>query len=138
MPANAPLRTLALIRIALLAGVLLFGGVCWYVHRAGPPPPPAPSTLRALRAVGMVVWAAAVVGIVVARLRLDGAARRRGGGAAAETANLRILAWAAGQAAALYGGVVYFLTGNPQWYVFGLTMMLGAFVVVPVRERGRG
>lgn len=128
------LRTLALIRIALLAGVLLLGGVCWLLHRGGPRPLPDPSTLSALRTLGMLVWAMALVGVVLVRLRLDAGARRRAAGAAADTASLRILGWAAGQATALYGGVVYLITGDPQWYLFGLVMMLGTFVVVPVRE----
>lgn len=135
MAAPTSVRTLALIRIALLAGVLLFGGVCWLVHRAGPRPFPDPSTLGALRTAGLAVWTLAIVGVIFARLLLDSRARRRAAGAAADAAPLRILGWAAGQAAALYGGVVWLLTGDPQWYAFGLVMMLGALVLVPATER---
>jgi hypothetical protein len=137
MPRPPPsVRTLAIIRLALLAGVLLFGVVVWLVHRSGNAPPANASTVAALRPVGMAIWAGAVLAVLFIRFRLDALGRTRPGGlAVGDSAALRLLAWAAGEAAALFGGVLYFLSGDPRWYGYGITLMVASFILVPVRPR---
>jgi ABC-type Mn2+/Zn2+ transport system permease subunit len=45
-----------------------------------------------------------------------------------------IIAWAIGEAAALFGGVYYFLSGEPQWFIIGLFLMLASFILFPIRR----
>jgi len=45
-----------------------------------------------------------------------------------------LILWAVGEGAALFGGVLYLLTNEPQWYGLGLLAMLTNFVLVPARR----
>jgi hypothetical protein len=49
--------------------------------------------------------------------------------------SLRMIAWATGEAAALFGGVYWFNSGDPSRYTIGLIALLATFVVVPLRTR---
>ena len=40
--------------------------------------------------------------------------------------------WAIGEAPALFGGVLFLLTNEPQWYGLGLLVMLTTFVLTPI------
>ena len=124
------LARLALIRVAMLAGVLTFGTVIWFLRRDGSPPLLGEAA-DTLRLVGMVVGAVAVVGIAVFRTL---ASRAPEGG---QRAAYSIVGWALGEAAALYGGVYYFLAGRPLGYMLGLMLLLAAFVFIPVAPRRR-
>jgi hypothetical protein len=120
------LRVQRIIRLALLAGVLTFGGVVWFVLRDGglETAPLEPGFLYGF----VAVLVASGVGIAVIQLRHA---------AETEPARLQALAiagWAVGEAPALLGGVLYLLSGNPVPYLVGLGMMLVAFVMIPVRE----
>ncbi|HEX6534651.1 MAG TPA: hypothetical protein VF041_08635 [Gemmatimonadaceae bacterium] len=120
------LRPLGLVRIALLLGVLMFGAVIWWNSRQAPPAPTTltPTALRGLVLGLAVVALITMIGVRVMLGRVRGA-RRRG--------TLCIVAWAAGEAAALAGGVYYFAFHDPQWYVVGLFVLITSFVVVPLR-----
>jgi hypothetical protein len=126
----------AIIRLALLAGALLFGAVIWWLARDGRVPlgraggaAPDPDALRPLRLIGPVLSVGAVA--VAAALRAMIARTADPG----RIASLRILAWAAGEAAALFGGVYWLLSGDSSRYVIGLIAMLATYVVVPLRAR---
>ena len=130
---NPPLSraaNLALIRIALLGGVLLFGGVSYYLHHAGSAPPaPGAEQARMLRWIGYAVWGGAIAAIFAVRAlfaRATDAGRR---------ANLTIIGWALGESPALYGGVIYFLSGDWQLYIAGLVAMLTTFAIFPAPRR---
>ena len=124
-----------IIRLALLAGALLFGGVIAMLASRGSVPLPGPGggardpgALRVLRLVGPALS----VGAVAASLFLRAAiARTRD---PARVASLRVIAWAAGEAAALFGGVYWMLSGDSSRYLIGLIAMLATFVVVPLRR----
>lgn len=120
------LRSLGLIRVALLLGVLMFGAVTWWQSRQAPP---APTTLTPTELRGLVLGLAvvALITMIAVRVLLGRVreARRRG--------TLCIVAWAAGEAPALAGGVYYFAFHDPRWYVVGLFVLITSFVVVPLR-----
>lgn len=126
-PSPGDLRALALIRISLLVGVLIFGALTWWLQRAGDRPPSDPASLRTLRTAGFAIWAAALALLGFLRTRLAGlseSARR----------SYLVIGWGVAEAVALFGGVVYFLTGDPRWYLAGLFFMIGSFLVFPLRR----
>lgn len=118
--------TLRIIRIAFLSGVLMFGALVYYLDgQRGPLGTPNPGALQVAN-LGLLVLAA--VGIMIIQRRH--AAERD----PARRSTLNIAGWAMGEATALFGGVHYMLVGSPIPYLVGLTMMIAAFVVVPIRE----
>ena len=118
---------IALIRISLLLGVLLFGAVTWFLHRDPSWQPQDPSTVAGVRRAMYVVWAGAIVTLLALRPRLGAAT-----GAARQS--LLVIAWAIGEGAALLGGVYYFLTDDARAFLGGLIVMLGAFLLYPIRR----
>lgn len=114
-----------LIRLALIAGVLMFGAVILFVHRQ---PSWKAGTLPS--ALGYVLLAYAIVAISIARavrghLLREADPQRR--------VSLLIIGWAIGEAAGLFGAVIFFVTGQGQWYLLGLVAMLSVFAFLPTR-----
>ncbi len=122
-----PASSLAVVRIALLVGVLMFGAVTYYVQRGANWEPAAPDVLSTLHTVMLAVLVLAVVLLLVLRSRLE---RRSEAG----ERTMLIMAWAIGESAALFGGVYYFLSGNGQWFIIGLFVMLASFILFPIRR----
>jgi hypothetical protein len=127
-PQNNQLQTkaIALVGMALWLGVLAFGAVVLFVHRAGTlpiQPAQAPLTYAQLFVcVGAVVFALAMRGGI--RLMGDGPER-----------NSKILSvWACGNGAALFGAVLFLLSDERQSYAVGLLSMLTTFILVPLRR----
>ena len=119
--------TMAIIRISLLMGVLLFGAVSWFLHRDPSRERADPESLAALRRAMLAVWVLAIAAILALRPRLGrvtGEARR----------SFLLIVWAIGEGAALIGGVHYFLGGDPLSFLGGLVVMLGAFLLFPIRQ----
>lgn len=119
--------TLRIIRVALLSGVLMFGGVAYYLTQQqgrglGP------ENADMLQIVNIVILVGAAAGVMMVQRRH--AAERD----PAKRQTLNIVAWAMGEATALFGGVHFLLVGNPIPYLVGLVMMIATFVVVPIRE----
>jgi hypothetical protein len=118
--------TLRIIRIAFLAGVLIFGGIVFYLtsQEGGS----APETADALQMANIVLLVLAAIGILFIQRRHAAEpdpARR---------STLNIAGWAMGEATAMFGGVHFMLVGNPIPYLVGLVMMVASFVLVPIRE----
>ena len=139
-PARGPLRSpappsiaaLALIRIALLFGVLMFGATTLYIQRRGTFVAAPADSLETLRTVGIVLWLLAIGAVVFLRLRGTRIAGRP------EDSSGSIIGWAIGEAVALFGGVHYFLSGRPEWYLNGVLFLVATFVIFPIRrERAR-
>lgn len=115
-------RSLFLIRVAMAVGVATFLAVSFVISSRSGPPALASSGLRALTTamyVAVGISAALVMGL---RLRIDAATpdMRR---------SLTIVSWAIGEFAALFGGVVLFLSGDwraalPGALVFVLTLVV--------------
>lgn len=121
---------LAVIRFSLLAGVLLFGGVCWFTtnQRGGPPADADPHLFAAF---AMVVPALCLGALAIAAVLRGRVARERD---PQMRDSLRMISWAAGEGSALAGAVHYFNTGDPKLYVFGVVTLLATFIIVPLRE----
>ena len=122
---------LAIIRIGLLMGVLVFGGVS-YVRNRNNPGASGPTDVHLMRNVGSVIIVAAIAGIIVIRTRLDRARDE------ASRISLAIAGWSFGEMAALFGAVYFFLVGDSRWFAVGLVVLLASFMLIPVRgERAR-
>jgi hypothetical protein len=124
LPRSATLR---IIRVALMSGVLVFGGIAYYLtqQQGGGLGPEMADTLQI---VNIVLLVGAAIGIMILQRRH-----------AAETdpakrTTLNIAAWAMGEATALFGGVHFMLVGNAIPFLVGLVMMIASFIVVPIRE----
>ena len=118
-------RTLALIRIALLVGVLAFGGVVWYLRRTTDPSYAV--NPRGLRVAGQAVWALMTIGTLGLFLAAGKATPER-------RAAFSVVAWALGEATAIYGGLFWMMLGDPQWYLYGVACLLLTYFIFPVRN----
>ncbi|HEX5633465.1 MAG TPA: hypothetical protein VFX50_09560 [Gemmatimonadales bacterium] len=125
---SAGMARLAVIRIAMLAGVLTFGGVAFFVRRGANPPALAADT-SVLQLAGSLIWAVAIIGVLVLFMLL------RGRDTPERRASFSIIGWALGEAVALYGAVFLYLTGDAQWFLMGLTAQLLTFFIFPLRRR---
>ena len=128
---STPVRTFAVIRLALLTGVLLFGALCWFLtHQRGGGAQPGtdPADLSVFR---IVVPALCLGALAVAAVLRGRVARTRD---AAQRASMRLIGWALGEGSALAGGAHYLLTGDPKLYVLGVVALLGTFIILPMRE----
>ena len=115
---------LRVLRLALVSGVLVFGAVVWFLRRSGGAPEPSVDP-AALLIAGRLVWGVAVVGCSVLYLhlrRVTSAVQYRSGS---------IIAWALGEATAIYGGVVFLLAGTAFWYQLGVGFMVLAVLAFP-------
>lgn len=122
-PAASP-TMMRLIRIAILGGAVLFGMVTWWLRRTSPPPMAA--ELGPLRFAGYGLWIAVLVLLAFMR-GLYGKAVDDG-----RRATTIIIAWAAAESLALFGGVVWFLHGDSRWYGAGMCLMLATFILFPL------
>ena len=122
--------TLAVVRLAILGGVLAFGGVVAYLTRR-PDWRPSPGADGGLFSyAGLGVWIVATVGLLLLRRawqRETDPARRT---------PLMIVGWALGEVPAIWGGIVFLLTGDPQRFFTGVLFLVMAFLLLPLRARG--
>ncbi len=122
---------LLIIRIAMLSGVLAFGAMTWFLQqRDGAPAAIPEASQQTLLWMGRGLWALVIVGCVLVYQVM-------GRSDTAKVRQLSIVAWAMGEALALFGGVVWFVSGSPSWYIPGLTFLVLTFVVFkPEGARG--
>ena len=118
-------RTLGLIRIALLVGVIAFGGIIWYLRRAGDTGYLV--NPRSLRVAGQAVWASMTLGTLALFLLAGRAQPERRG-------SFSVIAWALGEATAIYGGLFCLLLGDSQWYLYGVACLLLTYFIFPIRQ----
>lgn len=125
--ASARPQSLQLIRLALMAGVLLFGAVILIVHRQPSwTPRPLPSAMD-YALIACAIGAVSVAVLLKGRVTRESDPERR--------ASLLIVGWSLGESAGLFGAVIFFITGQGQWYAFGLLAMACAFVLLPIGTR---
>jgi hypothetical protein len=112
----------------MLVGVLVFGGVVWYMRQSSAASYDVDPA--AMRLAGQAVWGLAtlgVLGLFVAAGRVPPVRRP----------TLSVIAWALGESTALYGGLFWLLLGDPQWYLYGVACLLLTYLIFPVRDTGR-
>lgn len=117
-----PLRA---IRLAMMGGVLLFGGVSWFLTRNPDWVAPDPAFAGKFTMVGRIIWGLAAVALVAMFMKF------RGDDHPGRASSVAILAWALGETLALFGGVVFFLTSAPSWYAAGVIALAVTFVAFP-------
>ncbi|HEX8393139.1 MAG TPA: hypothetical protein VF665_12415 [Longimicrobium sp.] len=120
--------TLRIIRMALLAGVLSFGGIITFLVSRDGPRGGGSDIGAALQWVNIAFLIVAAAGVLV--LQRKHAAERD----PAQRQTWNIIAWALGEMTAMFGGVHYLLVGSPAPYLVGLAMLVASFVLVPIRE----
>jgi len=106
----------------------MFGGVVFVLRRSGDAPGVTAEQAAAFVWIGRGLWAAAVIGCTVV---FQAAQRSRN---ARSAQSLHIVAWAFGEMVALYGGVIWFLTGRPTWYIPGLVYLVMTLLAFPGRR----
>ena len=121
---------LAVVRAAMLAGVLLFGAVSWWTRRTAMSPrtvdPEFAEVLATLPLAGGIV---ALIAVVLLRRALSAAPDP------ANQGSLRVIGWATGEMAAMAGAVGYFLSGNVTSYLIGLAVLVFTFIAMPLPDR---
>ena len=125
-PPPPSLLALAIIRIALLLGVLLLGATILFIQRRGTWSAAPAESLETLRMIGTGLWIVAIIAVIWLRLRGTGRASRSSGRDAS------IIGWAIGEAVALFGGVYYLMSGRHTWYIYGLLFLVLTFVIFPI------
>ncbi len=113
------------IRLAMMAGVLLFGGVSWFLTHTPDWTAPEPGVADQLTGIARVAWV--IVGVALTVLFL----KFRDPTNAARASSVAILSWALGETLALLGGVVFFLTSAAAWYIAGVVVLTLTFVAFP-------
>jgi hypothetical protein len=119
-----------IIRISLVFGVVMFGGLTWYLHSQRTEP--FPTDNETVTWVVLGAWTVITIGIVYLSGRYRAAASRD------QRITLAIIGWALGEAAALLGGVHYFVTGSPQRYGYGFLIFVIALVLFPIPRDEEG
>ena len=118
-------RALALIRIALLVGVLVFGAIIWCLQRSGWESSGVDP--RGLRIAGQAVWGLMTLGTLGLFLAAGRASPER-------RAAFSVVAWALGEATAIYGGLFWIMLGDRQWYLYGVACLLLTYFIFPIRN----
>lgn len=127
-PAPAPgVKVLFLIRLAMTVGVITFVVVAWFLHGRGQPPIASPSSLTALTTAMYTAVGIAAAVVMALKLRIASAepAMRR---------SLSVVAWAVGEFAAIFGGVMLFLTGDLRLVLPGALVFAMALAVVRIPD----
>ena len=114
------------IRLAMMGGVLLFGGVSWFFTSMPDWSSPEAGTADQLTRVAQVAWALSGTALVVMYLKFRDPSK------VARASSVAILAWALGETLALLGGVIFFLTSLAGWYIAGIIALALTFVAFPV------
>jgi hypothetical protein len=125
LPLNETVQPIRIIRLALIAGVLMFGVAILVVHGQTTWKPKTLPPAFGYALVGCAI--AAVWAAISMRGRVMGESEP------GRRASLLVIGWVIGESAALFGGVLFLITGQSQWYLLGLLAMGGAFVMLPAK-----
>ena len=109
----------------MLAGVLLFGGVSWFITRSPDWSPAEPGVGERLVLIARMAWISVGIALPVMFLKF------RDNANPARASTVAIVAWTLGETLALFGGVILFLTAMPGWYVAGVIALCVAMIAFP-------
>jgi Na+-transporting NADH:ubiquinone oxidoreductase subunit NqrE len=127
-PARLPERQRFLvIRIAMAVGVATFIVVAGVLQGKGQLAAQPPATLSRLTTAMYVAVGVAAAIVMALRLRIESAAP-------AMRRALAVVAWAVGEFAALFGGVLFLLGGDWRLVLPGALVFAMSFAVVPIPE----
>lgn len=114
-----------LIRAAMAVGVITFIGVAWLIRSRGQAAAVPPESLATLTTVMYTSVGLAAATVMALRLRLASSTpeRRR---------SLSVVSWAVGEFAALFGGVMFFLTGEWRFVLPGALVFAIALAAFPL------
>lgn len=117
------------VRGILLGITLFFGLAVWVFHSVMPERASDLVLVRRLRGVGVMTWLFALVQLVDLRIWHSRFARRR-----LATSGLpeSVLGLLVAQMLPWFGIVYYGLTMDVSWYIAGMAIFLGSFVVFPI------
>ena len=117
------------IRMAMMGGVLLFGGVSWFLTNTPDWSAPEPGVADQLKRVAIIAWIVVGAALVVMFLKF------RESDHPARAGSVAIMAWALGETLALLGGVIFFMTSISGWYIAGVIALTLTFVAFPAPLR---
>ncbi|MDP1889579.1 MAG: hypothetical protein Q8K55_01700 [Gemmatimonadaceae bacterium] len=125
-PASS-VKAFFLIRLAMAVGVITFIAVAWFLQGRSEIPARTVSSLTTLTTAMYTAVGIAAAVIMALRLRIASAepAMRR---------SLSVVAWAVGEFAALFGGVMLFLTGDLRLVLPGALVFALALAAVRIPE----
>lgn len=116
--------TLRIVRYAMMTMLLLFAGFAYAMHRNAQPNPSGATDLSMLRWVGFGLCVAAIVAMAVLRgVRQRAPVEARG--------TYGLIGSAAGEGAALFGAIYYFLGGDLVVFALGLLVFLLSWGILP-------
>lgn len=118
------------IRSILLAITLFVALLVWVCFTLGLVPRGTHLIIR-LQVMGTMTWLYALVQILDLKVWHSRFAQRR---RAASRIPEAVEGWLLGQMIAWYGIVYYGLTGDPRWFVAGLTLFLLSLLVFPITD----
>lgn len=129
MLVGAQATRLRIIRGAMLFGVLAAGAAIWYMRRSGSLTTMEDGTAEGLEYAFIGLAIAAVALLLVLRTRLGAVQDPQ------KLIPLYMIGYAAAEAVALFGAVIWYAAGASEWYVAGIVLMAASFQILPV---GRG
>lgn len=121
-PANPRPQPLQQIRLILMTGVLLFGAVVLFVHRRPNWKPGELPIAVDYLLVAYSILAAMVAAVLKGRVEREPDPQRR--------ATMLLVGWTVGEGAALIGVIIFYITGQAQWYGLGLLAMVIAIAML--------
>jgi hypothetical protein len=117
------------VRGALLSGVLIFGGVVWWLYDSGRIKPAAGDAGAMLE---FVSYSLSLIGLIAAFVIRTASTPER---SMQQRTHWAVLAWALAESGGLLGGVHYLLTGVWRGWVVGALVLVAALILVPVPRR---
>ncbi len=125
-PLMASRQGLAIMRAVLGSGPIIFGVVCWFLRRQPGTTPTGSASPLSYMAVVLSAFAIAAAIVIRGQLVQVTDLKLR--------APKLLAAWVIGEAAALFGVITFFMSGDATWFVVSLIAMLAAFIIVPIQR----
>ena len=117
------------VRGALLSGVLIFGGVVWWLHDTGRM---HPQDNEAAGLLEFVSYALSLIALIAAFVIRAASTPER---SMQQRTQWAIMSWALAESGGLLGGVHYLLTGVWRGWAVGALALVAALILVPVPRR---